>query len=69
VSENINSTVRVNRACLGDVEILPRIKASREEHQSAVEQLDKIYAKMEDKILKDALNRNVFIKRSINEYC
>ena len=50
------------------MDTLPRIKASREEHQSVVEQLDKIYAKMEDKIMKDALNRNVFVKRSINEY-
>lgn len=60
--------MRLHRACLGDVDILPRIKASREEHQSVVEQLDKIYAKMEDKVIKDAINRNVSIKRSINEY-
>ncbi len=33
-----------------------------------MDQLDKIYAKMEDKMLKDAFSRNVFIKKSINDY-
>jgi hypothetical protein len=66
LTENINSTVRLHRNCLGDADTHSKIKVSREEQQSVIDQLEKIYAKMEEKMMKEAINRNVFTKKSID---
>ena len=60
--------VKVNRSCLGQIDTYPKIKASREQHEVVLALIDKIYPRMEDKIMKDATNRNSSVKKSIEDY-
>jgi tetrahydromethanopterin S-methyltransferase subunit G len=56
--------LKLHQNCLGETESYPKIKVNREEFQSVIQQLEKIYTKMEDKMIKDAINRNANIKKS-----
>lgn len=50
------------------MECLPRIKISIEELFYVKENLQKIYSKMQDKLIKDQMNRNTDTKKSLQEF-
>jgi hypothetical protein len=41
------------------------MKVSREEQQLVLDQLEKVYLKMGEKISRDSIQRNSFIKKSL----
>ena len=62
-ADNINSFTRTNRDVLGQIEIIPKIKICREEHFLVNQQLERVYKKIEEKVSRDAIARNGYLKR------
>lgn len=67
-ANNANAFLKLHRDCFVPTDHYAKIKASREEQQAVCEQLDRVYQKMEDKIVKEAICRNALTRRFIDEY-
>lgn len=65
---NLNFFTKTHKDCLGEIEYHPKMKVSREEQQSVLDQLEKVYFKMGEKISRDSIQRNSFIKKSLQGY-
>lgn len=64
MADNINIISRAHRGCLGEMELQPKIKISREEQTTVAEQLEKFFHQEGEKIGREALNRNVWIRKN-----
>lgn len=67
-ANNANTFLKLHRECFAPTDQYAKIKASREEQQGVCEQLERVYQKMEDKIVKESINRNALARRFIEEY-
>ena len=65
MADNLNSITKTHRDCLLDIDPYTKIKVSREEYEAVSDQLEKIYLKMEEKLMKETICRNANIKKTI----